>query len=121
MPFCIVTTAVSGPNSLGTSLATASTWCAFRANGLDLVRLQGEDHEILHAGRAVIRGREGAFDQVFGFVAHDQLYAVPANRVQILATRDERDLFAGQRQLRPDQAPDGPRADDRNSHRYALV
>ena len=32
MPFCIGTTTVSRPNSLGTLAATASTWCAFMAS-----------------------------------------------------------------------------------------
>ena len=53
-------------------------------------------------------------------VAQDKLHAVAANRVQVGAAHDERDVVAGQCELDADVAADGARTDDRDFHRTLL-
>ena len=106
MPFCIVTTAVSASNSLGT----------FARHGLDLVRLHREDHDVVRAGRRVVVSRVNVVRDELRSVTHHELHAVAAKCGEIGATRDERDVLAGERELDAHVTADGAGADDCDLH-----
>ena len=99
MPFCIVTTVVPAPKSLGTSRATSATWCAFIARMTT---------SCAPAARVVVGRADVARDLLAAVVQHE-LHAVAANGVEVGAAGDERDVLARKRELGADVAADGAR------------
>ena len=107
MPFCIGTTTVSGPNSLGTSAR----------HRLDLMRLHGEHHHVLRSRGRVIRRRVDARAPP-SRCRRTSSARMPRvlQRLEGRATRDERHVLARVRELRSDESADRARPDDRYPH-----
>src|SRR6267378_941056 len=89
-------------------------------DGLELMGLYGEDHQLLGArGGAALRSHDVA-RQVFTAIAEDEPDAAPAHRLQIRAAHDEGDLLTRRRQLRAHVTADGAATDDGDLHRAPL-
>src|SRR5262249_37893942 len=63
-------------------------------DGLELVGLHGENHQVLRAGSRVITGHGDVADDVLAAVGHDELQAARAYGVDVGAAHAERYLLA---------------------------
>jgi hypothetical protein len=87
-----------------------------RQHGLDLVRLHPEHDDVLRSGRGVVVGRRHVARDVHLPVIVLQRDAVAADRLQVGAAHQERDVLARQRKPGADEAADRTRANDCNLH-----
>jgi hypothetical protein len=78
----------------------------------DLVRLHRQDDDVLSARPVVAVGGLHLARHLLLAVGRDQLEAVGGDGVEVGSAHDERDLLAGQRELRSDQAADRAGPDD---------
>jgi hypothetical protein len=100
----------AGPEQLG----------QLRGDGFDLVRLEGQDHDILCAGLTqAARGLDVA-RHMFGSVFLDQLQSVLADRLEMRTARDQGNVFTRECELGAHQAADGAGADDTDLHGSTL-
>src|SRR6185312_323992 len=80
-----------------------------------LVRLEGEDHEVLRSGLGDRPDSMKRVDRGLS-VALDEPQSRRLQRAQMGATRDERHIDAGAREPRADKATDRARAHDADLH-----
>src|SRR5579871_1626577 len=78
------------------------------------MRLQRDDHEVLHAEFAWIGCATNL--RADGFAVHDQTRAVFAHGRQMWATRDETHIRASARQLHAQQSTNRSRSEDTDFH-----
>ncbi len=90
-------------------------------DGLELMGLHGEDHQLLCArGNVVLRSHDVA-RQVLGAVGEDEPDAAASHRLEIRPAHDEGDPLTRQRQLRAHVTADGTTTDDGDLHRAPFL
>jgi hypothetical protein len=85
-------------------------------DGLDLVRLERQDHDVLLAGLAKLARGLDVARHMFAAILFDQLQAVPAHGLEVRAARNQRDFLAREREFRAHQTADSAGADDADLH-----
>ena len=89
-----------------------------RDDRLDLVRLGGEDHQVLRPGLEHVGDHARAVDRARA-VGLDELEPVGLQRAQVVAPRHERHGGPGARQPRAHECPDRSRAHDADAHAFS--
>src|SRR5581483_280097 len=86
-----------------------------------LVRLEREDHDVVHARGGVIVERPNVARDLRLAVGSDERDAAAADRLDVCAAHQERDFLARERELGADITADGTGTDDCDLHLHLLV